>query len=178
MKKRVFSVVLIFLTVFLSGCEKATVEGFSLYRSTPLGFSMEYPSFWEKTADVKEGIAAFVTPQEGFGDEYRENVSVQRFTPETPSLEDYSKKYLENLEGTLKNYKLVSEEDTELAGEPAYKIVYESQDDDETASMRFLQIFALHGGNIYVLSYMADFNGYAYFLSFAEKMIATFRFLS
>lgn len=180
MKKRMLALLLILVLILACGCQKATLDGYKLYRSTPLGFSVEYPDFWQKSADVKKGIAVFVSPAEGYSDDYTENLSVQEFVPDVTGedvLNSYVKGYVANLEATVKNYKLVSETDTTLAGETAYQIVYETQSDDETDQMRLMQIFSLHEGKIYVLTYAAEFSGYSYFMTYVEKMISTFKFL-
>ncbi len=180
MNKRLLALFMAVILLLACGCQKATLEGYKLYRSTPLGFSIEYPNFWQKSNDVKEGIAVFVSPAEGYSDEYTENLSVQRFTPDISGedlLNTYVKGYVGNLESTVKNYKLVSEVDTTLAGQPAYQIVYETQSDDETDQMRLMQIFTLYEGKIYVVTYAAEFSGYSYFMTYVEKMISTFKFL-
>ncbi len=180
MKKRIVAILLVLVLLMAGGCQKATLEGYKLFRSTPMGFSMEYPDFWQKSSDVKKGIAVFVSPTEGYSDEYAENLSVQEFVPDIAGedlLNTYVKGYVANLESTVKNYKLVSELDTTLDGQTAYQIVYETQSDDETDQMRLLQIFTLYDGKIYVLTYAAEFSGYSYFLTYVEKMISTFKFL-
>ena len=180
MKRRILALLMILLLVFCSGCRKATLEGYKLFRSTPLGLSVEYPHFWEETHSNKEGIVAFVTPAEGYSDEYRENLSVQRFTLDMEgenAYNEYIKGYVANLEGTLQNYNKVTEQDTTLAGMPAYKIVYESSSDDGADEMRFMQMFVARGEKVYVVTYVADFASYEYFLTDVEKMLTTFAFI-
>ena len=182
MKKRIVAILLIAILLLCAGCQKATLENYKLFRSSPLGFSMEYPSFWSKTADNKNDVAVFLTPAEGYSDEYNESVSVQRFALDMEgedAYNNYLKGYVANLEKTLKNYKLVSEEDVTLGGVPAYRIVYESTDKKEeaTSEMRFMQIFAQKGDSVYVLTYMGEFSSYAYFLTYVEQMISTFKFI-
>ncbi|MBR6793575.1 MAG: hypothetical protein IKM48_04370 [Clostridia bacterium] len=182
MKKRIFALFLIVLLLFSAGCQKATLENYKLFRSTPLGFSMEYPSFWSKSSDNAGGVAVFLTPTEGYSDDYNESVSVQRFELDMEgedAYNNYVKGYVGKLESTLKNYKLISEEDITLGGQPAYKIVYESIDATENAKneMRFMQIFAQQEKDVYVITYMAEFSGYSYFLTNVEEMISTFKFI-
>ncbi len=182
MKNRSLSFIAIILisALLLTGCYQATLEDFKLYRSSPLGFSIEYPDFWQKEADVSEGIAVFVTPAEGYSDEYHESFSVQRFTLDIEgenAFNEYVQGYMQNLEQTLKNYKMVSQDDVKFGGEDAYQIVYESTSDDGESQLRVLQIFVQKGDKIYVASYMADFSSYSYFLTDVEKMISTFKFL-
>ena len=66
MKKKIIALFLIVLLVLACSCQKATLEDYKLFRSTPLGISVEYPDYWEKTQDNKNGIVAFVTPTEGY----------------------------------------------------------------------------------------------------------------
>ncbi len=176
MKKRILAILMILAVLLgLAGCQKASQEGFRLFRSTPMGFSIEYPDFWQKTAEPSEGIAAFVTPAEGYSDRYSDNVTVRCFTPDM-EYNAYVTGYVEELASTVSNYKLVSETDITLGDEPAYQIVYESTD-DEGNELRFLQIFAQHNEKIYIITYIGEFSSYTYFLSSVEKMIPTFRFL-
>ena len=180
MKKRMLALLLAGLLLCTTGCHKATLEDFKLFRSSPLGFSIEYPDFWQKETDVSEGIAVFVTPAEGYSDEYRDSFSVQRFTLDMEgenAFNEYIQGYVQNLEQTLKNYKLVSQDDITFGGEDAYQIVYESTTDDGESQLRVLQIFAQKGEKVYVASYMADFSSYSYFLTDVEKMLSTFAFL-
>ncbi len=180
MKKKLAAVLALVMMLLISGCHKATLENYKLYRSTPLGFSIEYPDFWEKSTNVGEGIAAFITPAEGYSDEYNESLSVQRFVLDMEgddAFNSYVKGYVAKLENTLKNYSLVSEQDTTLGGEAAYQIVYESVSDDETSQMRFLQLFAEHNGKVYVVSYIAEFGSYTYFLTYVDQMLSTFQFI-
>lgn len=180
MKRRVLAVMMIALLLLCCGCRKATLEGYKLFRSTPLGLSVEYPDFWEETHSNREGIVAFVTPGEGYSDEYRDNLSIQRFTLDMEgenAYNEYVKGYVAHLESTLQNYNKVTEEDTTLAGQPAYKIVYESSSDDGTNEMRFMQMFLERGERVYVVTYVADFSSYEYFLADVEKMLSTFAFI-
>ncbi len=177
MKKKIISILMIGAVLLsLAGCHKATLEDYRLFRSTPLGFSIEYPEYWEKTVEVSEGIAAFVSPAEGYSDQYNDNLSVRCFTPDM-EYNKYVTGYVAELATTVANYKLVSETDTTLGGEPAYQIVYESTDEEGKNQLRFMQIFAQHNDKIYVVTYIGEFSSYSYFLTSVEKMIPTFTFL-
>lgn len=177
MKKRILALALALVALLsLAACQKATNENYKVFRSTPLGFSIEYPEFWEKSTDNKEGIAAFITPSEGYSDQHNESLSVQRFAPDM-AYTDYVRGYVADLEARVANYKLVSEKEVDLGGQKAYQIVYESTSDDGNTALRFMQIFAEHNEKIYVLTYIGQFDSYTYFLTDVEKMIKTFQFL-
>ena len=176
MKKIIAFLLSIILLLGLAGCQKATTEGYKLFRSTPLGFSIEYPSFWQKNFNVKEGTAVFVTPTEGYSDQHSESLSVQRFAPDM-AYTDYVRGYVSDLESSVANYKLVSEKEITLSGQKAYQIVYESSSSDGSNALRFMQIFTERNDKIYVLTYIGEFESYTYFLKDIEKMIETFKFL-
>ena len=176
MKRSIAFLLSIILLLGLAGCQKATVENYKLFRSTPLGFSIEYPSFWQKNFNVKAGTAVFVTPTEGYSDQHNESLSVQRFAPDM-AYTDYVRGYVSDLESSVANYKLVSEKEITLSGQKAYQIVYESSSADGSNALRFMQIFTEHKDKIYVLTYIGEFESYTYFLKDIEKMIETFKFL-
>lgn len=177
MKKRIVAFALLMAVLLsLAACQKATTENYKLFRSTPLGFSIEYPEFWQKNSDNKEGIAVFVTPAEGYSDKHNESLSVQRFTPDM-AYTDYVRGYVADLESSVENYKLVSEKETELAGQKAYEIVYESSSADGSNALRFMQVFTEYKEKIYVLTYIGEFESYTYFLKDVQTMIGTFKFL-
>ncbi len=176
MKRIIAFLLSILLLLGLAGCQKATNEGYKLFRSTPLGFSIEYPEFWQKNSSNKDGIAVFVTPTEGYSDQHNESLSVQRFTPDM-AYTDYVRGYVADLESSVENYKLVSEKETTLSGQKAYQIVYESSSKDGSNALRFMQIFVEYKEKIYVLTYIGEFESYTYFLTDIEKMLETFKFL-
>lgn len=177
MKRKILAAALLLaMALGLAACQKATTEDYKLFRSSPLGFSIEYPDFWQKNSDNKEGIAVFVSPTEGYSDQHNESLSVQRFTPDM-EYTDYVRGYVADLESSVENYKLVSEKEITLSGETAYEIVYESSSADGSNALRFMQIFAEHNEKIYVLTYIGQFESYTYFLPDVEKMIGTFKFL-
>lgn len=180
MKKRFFALFLIVVLLLSCGCHKATQEGYKLFRSSPMGYSIEYPEYWQKASDLKERVAVFVTPMEGYSDEFIEKVSVQQMIPDAKAegtFDEYVKGYTADLAKKIHNYKLVSEQEAKLGGEDAYRIVYESSSDDGKETFRFMQIFAQHGDAFYTVIYQADFVSFAYFLPAVETMLSTFTFL-
>ena len=87
MRKKHILLLLVAAVLLLAGCNQATNKGFYLYKSSPIGFRIEYPQSWTKQVDLDKKIAAFVTPQEGIGDRYRDNISI---TQETLGEQEFS----------------------------------------------------------------------------------------
>ena len=64
MKKRsILCLLLIAVLALCAGCNAATQTGFLLYKSSPLGFRIEYPDSWSKEGNLDKNSAPFFTPQ-------------------------------------------------------------------------------------------------------------------
>lgn len=185
MFKKLTAILSILLLLFcLAGCSgdyevtDGSQEDYKLFRSTPLGFAMEFPDYWTHAIDKDSAMVSFITPAEGYSDEYIDNVTVVRLEGEE-SYNDFAKNHRTQLEKDLLNYKLVSEKNCKIGGEDGYQIVYESSTDDKEnpTQMRFLQIITKKGDYIYMISFIADFSSYSYFLTHFNKMIDTFEFV-
>ncbi len=185
MFKRLIAVLSLLVLLFsLAGCNgdyevtDGSQEDYKLFRSTPLGFAMEFPDFWTHAVDKDSEMVSFITPAEGYSDEYIDNVTVVRLEGKE-SFDEFAKKHRTQLEQELLNYKLVSEKNYEIGGEDGYQIVYESSTgkEENATQMRFLQIITKKGDHIYMVSYIADFSSYSYFLTYFNKMIETFEFV-
>jgi len=185
MFKKLTAILSILLLLFcLAGCSgdyevtDGSQENYKLFRSTPLGFSMEFPEYWNHAVDKDSEMVSFITPAEGYSDEYIDNVTVVRLAGQD-SFDEFAKTHRTQLEKELLNYKLVSEKNCEIGGEDGYQIVYESSDgkEENPTQMRFLQIITKKGDYIYMISYIADFSSYSYFLTHFNKMIETFEFV-
>lgn len=181
MKKRVFSIVMILLTAFLCvSCtgRKASNDGYKLYRSSPVGIEIEYPDFWEVAEDKKEKTVAFATPSEGYGDTYRDNVTVCSYKLEENNdmaFDNYVTKYIESLPSTISGYNLVSEGEYTVGEYDAYRVVYEGDTDD--GALRLQQTFIKSGNYVYIYSFIAEPKSYDYFNNNSEIMISTFKAL-
>lgn len=182
MKKRLFLVVLLLLSVILCvSCtgRKAKNEGYKLYRSSPVGIEIEYPDFWEVAEDKAEKTVAFATPSEGYGDTYRDNVTVCAYKlteNHDMAFDNYVTKYIESLPATISGYNLVSEGEYPVGDYDAYRVVYEGDTDD--GALRLSQTFIKSGSYVYIYSFIAEPKSYDYFNANSEVMISTFRALS
>ncbi len=182
MKKRLFLIFsLILLVVLCTSCtgRKAQNAGYKLYRSSPVGIEIEYPDFWEVAEDKKEKTVAFATPSEGYGDTYRDNVTVCSYKlSETHDMafDNYVTKYIESLPSTISGYNLVSEGEYAVGEYDAYRVVYEGDTDD--GALRLSQTFIKSGNYVYIYSFIAEPKSYDYFNNNSEVMISTFKALS
>jgi hypothetical protein len=95
------------------------------YNNPNLGFSLEYPTNWEK-----EEVLAFVSPQGGIDNRTPEII---RVTTEVLPTSDFSlNRYTEAALGQVEafqDFKLLNSSSTTLAGLPAYMILYTFTDE-------------------------------------------------
>ena len=182
MKKRIFLILTLVLSVvLLCSCtgRKAQNEGYKLYRSSPVGVEIEYPDFWEIAEDKSAKTVAFATPSEGYGDEYRDNVSICSYELDTTSdmaFDNFVTKFIEDLPRTIVGYNLVSEGEYAVGEYDAYRVVYEGTTDD--GALRNAHTLIKGGSRVYVYTFSAEPKSYDYFNANSEIMISTFRVVS
>ncbi len=186
MKKqvRICAAVCLAVVLLLSGCTKAENDGFSVFKSSPMNCRLEYPSTWTMQVNNDTKTAAFVTPQEGYSDTYRDNVTVTVSDLGTADdFSNYTKLYEESLPSTLKGFTLTASEEIFLDGKDAVRLTYKSQttekDKDgkeQTTELKFLQCIAYANDKVYTFTFMAEPSSYDYFLPYVETMISTLRF--
>lgn len=181
-KKLILSVIAVLLMLSLAGCNGAMNKGFYLYRSSPLGIRIEYPQSWTKQVDLDQKVVAFVTPSEGFGDGYRDNVTVStREIGEDEDFAAYFAKYYASLPATFPAFTEVEKSDVFVNDKEAYKILFTSstktKDDkgkEKDVELKILQYIVREKGNVYFVTYIAQPNSYDYFLPYVNTMLDTF----
>lgn len=118
------------------------------YSNPNLGFSLEYPSDWQK-----EESLTFVSPQGGINNRSPEVISVTTEVLPTSdfSLDRYSEAAISQVE-SFQDFKLLNSSSTMLAGLPAHTILYTFTDESQTP-LQNLQVWTIKGGIAYVITY-------------------------
>jgi hypothetical protein len=118
------------------------------YSSPNLGFSLEYPSEWEK-----EESLTFVSPQGGIGNRTPEVISITTEVLPTSdfNLDSYTEAALGQVE-SFQDFRLLNSSSTTLAGLPAHMILYTFTDESQT-SLENLQVWTIKDGIAYVITY-------------------------
>jgi hypothetical protein len=118
------------------------------YSNPNLGFSLEYPSDWQK-----EESLTFVSPQGGFSNRSPEVISVTTEVLPTSdfSLDRYSEAAIGQVE-SFQDFKLLNSSSTMLAGLPAHMILYTFTDENQTP-LQNLQAWTIKDGIAYVITY-------------------------
>jgi hypothetical protein len=125
----------------------STASGLVPYNNPNLGFSLEYPSDWQK-----EESLSFTTPQGGTGDRAPEviNVVTEVLPSSDFSLDSYTDAAMGQVE-SFENFQLLNSSSTTLGGLPAHMIVYTFT--DEQTPLQNLQAWTVKNGMAYVITY-------------------------
>jgi hypothetical protein len=131
-----------------SGGNQTGISDVVPYNNTNLGFSLEYPTNWEK-----EESLTFVSPQGGIGNRTPEAISITTEVLPTSdfNLERYTEAALGQVE-VFQDFRLLNSSSTTLGGLPAHIIVYTFTDESQTP-LQNLQVWTVKDGTAYVITY-------------------------
>jgi hypothetical protein len=117
------------------------------YNNPNLGFSLEYPSDWQK-----EESLSFTSPRGGTGDRAPEviNVITEVLPSSDFSLDSYTAAAMGQVE-SFENFQLLNSSSTTLGELPAHMIVYTFT--DEQTPLQNLQAWTVKDGMAYVITY-------------------------
>jgi hypothetical protein len=127
--------------------DSSAAGGLVPYNNPNLGFSLEYPSDWQK-----EESLSFTSPQGGMGDRAPEaiNVVTEVLPSSDFSLDSYTDAAMGQVE-SFENFQLLNSSSTTLGGLPAHMIVYTFT--DELTPLQNLQAWTVKDGMAYVITY-------------------------
>lgn len=153
---------------------------FVRYHSETLGFAIEQPEGWDFVERERFNTVLFVAPGTGVEGEFRANLSVgvQDVAPPLDSLQAYTDAFLDQAPGQINEFELLSSEPALLDGRPAYRVVYTGDQtglpgDEEGLPLKWLQVWALDGGQVDIVTYTARPALFDKYLPQAEYMIST-----
>lgn len=159
-----------------SAPDPTPIEGAKLYTSTAAGFTVSYPQEWQSQEGVEGAVVAFRSPQEGTKDRFRDNVTIlTQSVPEGSTLEQYTAASLNQLEGTVEGYKLLSEGVGFLGANQGHTLVYEAE-----YKGTFLQLqatYVMDGETVYLVTYTANRGSFDAYETDAETVFDSFTLL-
>jgi hypothetical protein len=140
------------------------------YNNTSFGFTLEFPSNWQK-----EESLTLVSPQGGIDNEYPEIISIDtEVLPSSDlSLDTYSEASLGQVK-SLQDFKLLNSSSITLAGLPARMIVYSFIDESETP-MQNLHAWTVKDGTAYIITYSGTPEEFESSLPALQGVLDTFR---
>ena len=152
------------------------------YQNSTSGIKLQYPSNWVKQEngtrqDTQTDLVTFTPPTINSNASLDVTVDDIADSPGT-TLAQYAGDEIGSLKQQFANneFKLIeSKSSIILAGLPAYRIVYTSVDQNTTT--KDMEIGAIKGGKVYLLTYEAGPNEYDKYLPIALKMIDSFKLI-
>lgn len=155
-----------------------TTTNFLTYENSTFGIKVQYPASWDEEQngtkqDTETDIVTF------YPSSSNSNASLDVITDDISdekgiSLIQYASDSLTDLRQSLKDFKLVgSTTNNLLAGLPAYDYVYTYQDGNSV--FKDMEIGAIKGDNVYILTYEAGTDEYAKYLPVIQQSINSFQ---
>lgn len=144
------------------------------YESEANGFSIDYPDEWEVSERASmPGTTTFITPLQGGGDTFRENVTivVQGVPADVTTLDEFTEMALAQGRELIPRFMVMESRSTTLAGNPAQQVVYTGLQGER--DLRWLQLWTLVGDQVYILTYTAEENEFTAFRSVVQQMITS-----
>lgn len=149
-------------------------QSLETYNNTIYGISIKYPSNWEKTGTpdrITGNVVKFISPKEAEADSFLENLNliIQDLPESRRELEQFTQFYLDEVQQSYPNRKILEQSKTQLANQPAYQIIYTLQEDG--INIKRLQVWMVKDHNAYIITYTADVSKYSEYFQTAQTMI-------
>jgi hypothetical protein len=149
------------------------------YQNSTFGIKIQYPSNWEKQEngtrqDTQTDIVTFLSPV--INSRANLDVSIDDISGEKGiSLTQYANQNIADLNQSLPDAKLIASNTNNvvIAGLPAYRMVYTSADGNTI--LKTMEIGAMKGDKVYILTYEAAMQEYAKYLPVIQRMIDSFQ---
>lgn len=182
MKKQlpVVGIIVIVLVLFVSGCQESSENenddepSFSTYENTEKGFSIEYPTTWNKYENPPEvpDVDVLFTSQ---SNEAIKTGSLMITVLDNISLtmDEFKEAHIENLSVLIPDFNIVSEKVTTLSDLPGYELLFTFTNDMYT--WRQLEVWTISENTLYLLVHQADQAYYENFANDIEHMIGSFQ---
>ena len=149
------------------------------YKNTMWNFSFEYPASWKKFDNRYGANVVVLSPKEGIMDVFQENVTVviQDLSADPMSLKAYSELAVKQVQLLFKTgIKVIEEGPAYVAGESAYKFIYEGTDTKHPdLNLKAMHTWFIKDDRAYQINYTSLTNKYDKYLSTVEKLISSFK---
>jgi hypothetical protein len=164
-------------TVFAQQTTKSTTN-FLPYVNSTYGIKLQYPSSWDKEEngtkqDTETDVVTFSPP--AINSNASLDVTIDSISDEKGiALAQYASSGVSDLKQSIKSFKLVGlTTNNVLAGLPAYKSIYTYVDGNTI--FKDMEIGAIKGDKVYILTYEAGINEYDKYLPVIQELINSFQ---
>jgi eukaryotic-like serine/threonine-protein kinase len=164
-------------TVFAQQTTKSTTN-FLPYVNSTYGIKLQYPSSWDKEEngtkqDTETDVVTFSPP--AINSNASLDVTIDSISDEKGiALAQYASSGVSDLKQSLKSFKLVGlTTNNVLAGLPVYKSIYTYV--DQNTIFKDMEIGAIKGDKVYILTYEAGINEYDRYLPIIQELSNSFQ---
>jgi hypothetical protein len=165
---------LAFLSASLAGCSSGAPEPGRYYKKQD-GFSIRFPAEWEQKENVMGTTVMALSPAEGAGDTFHENVNVTvEALPSPMTLDEYFNLCMVNLGKLLAEGRQPEVSDATLGGEKAKRVVYQTTIGQ--IGVNGTLYVAVKGNRGYALTCSATPDSFDAYKARFEEIAGTFRF--
>lgn len=155
----------------------STIAGYSLYEDAANQVSIEYPADWEVRTDVPGVSFAILSPLDGDGDTFAENVNlvVQDLQGQAIDLAQYVELSKQQLPQVITDYEFVDEETTTAENGLELTILDYTGTQGQN-ELYWRQVIAINGSKAYVITCSAAETDFDKFSEAFGNMVSTFTF--
>jgi eukaryotic-like serine/threonine-protein kinase len=157
-------------------------SNFLTYENLSFGIKILYPANWDKQENTSSSsnnstlydIVTFSPPLKNSSNIIGKlAVKVDNISDIKPTtLANYADAIISDLKQDFR----VTESNTTLSGNPAYKVVYTGL--EESVDLQAMLVMAIKWDRVYMISYTAEPEKYSYYLPTVQKMIDSFEILN
>jgi hypothetical protein len=148
-----------------------TQNSTATYSNIENKFQIDYPKDWDKKEGAYGTVVAFVSPQ-NVGDDFPENLTVVSKATEA-DVHDYVASAVNSAPKSYKDFKLLDDQQTTLAGEDGEMITYTFTEGELKVYTR--EVFTVKNGRLYDLTFTNSQADTMANWDMGQKMIASFK---
>ena len=162
--------VVLISVVVIAGCSHTTSVEAGSYDNAL--YSLSYPVNWE--VEEHDSFVYFKSPLAADSNDLQENVVIYVAPVGEPGqdLIHFFQDSVDILMETTPEFGIWEHREDKFGDVPAYRIVY--TEGKEGAKTKYLQVFAVKGGNSYIATYTAPEETYEKYLGDAEAIISSY----
>lgn len=153
----------------------ASQAAYLTYGDSTYGFRIKYPPAWSEEVGTAGSVVAFLSPQQGGSDDFRDNLNVlvqDLPDPSTP-LSEYTRLSLRQAPQIIDGFKLLTSGPSTLASRSAWRVTYLGQSGNH--DLEFEAFWLVEKGRAYVLTFTAARAAFDAFEPTTEAMIDSFQ---
>jgi eukaryotic-like serine/threonine-protein kinase len=150
-------------------------EQFLTYENPELEISIQYPSNWEKLANL-DNFVTFTAPPETDTRIYPAalGLKVQELSSQNIPLQEITKVQMSDLKRSNPDLNVLESTSTTIADKPAHKIVFSAIDNKEV-ERKAMQVWTVIGNKAFLITYKAEPDKFSSYLPTIERMIDSFK---